>query len=74
MFRLGAAPKEIRKRFSIIVKTLAMHITDVIFKSVDGETTMNKLFTKVFNKLLDGIIHKCSFRDVINATIEYSHY
>lgn len=73
-FKIGAAPKEIRKRFSVICKTLSTKNIDVVFKSVDGETTMNKWFSKVFSNLLEEIIHTNSFKEVIEKATSYKPF
>ena len=55
-FRVGAAPVEVRGRFEIIIKELKKLNIHVLFKAVDGKTTMNTWFTEIFHHFFTGPI------------------
>ena len=69
-FRVGAAPATTRDHFQYITNALATMNIKVMFKAVDGETTMDPWFTEIFNDFLDEETLNLPFMNVVDLSKE----
>ena len=69
-FRVGAAPVTTRDHFQYITDVLAIMNIRVMFKAVDGETTMDPWFTEIFNDFLNEEILNSTFMNIVELAKE----